>query len=252
MRRASATPGFFFRHFTGLLTLALFCFIVTLQASAASAEVVDRIVAVVNDEIIVLQEVNSLIQSMQEQIETAGYSEDEKRRILADMQENVINQLVNRQLVVQAAKEVEWLEVSEAEIDASVERIKQEKNITDEQLVEALAQEGMSLEELRTQLKESSLSSSLENYEVSSKIVITKADVTQHYNENPGQYQGKTTYHLRNIFLKAAAQDKLAQIFAALEAGQSFESLASPYTVSGKAHFLCRCIRIRGGRRNPC
>jgi peptidyl-prolyl cis-trans isomerase SurA len=217
--------------------------IITLQAPPArAAEVVDRIIAVVNDEIIVLQEVNTLTRSMREQIEMAGYSEAEKQRILSEMQSSIINQLVNQKLVVQAAKELEWLEVSEAEIDASVERIKQERDLTDEELLAALEQEGLTMEELRTQLKESSLSSSLENYEVTSKIVITKADVTEYYNENSEKYRGKTTYHLRNIFIKAptsdsaeaktAVQEKLAQIFAELDAGQPFASLANKYSES--------------------
>lgn len=243
MRRASKTHSLFFWHFSGLLPLILACSTIALQAPAArAAEVVDRIIAVVNDEIIVLQEVNTLTRSMQEQIEMSGYSEAEKQRLLSDMRTSIINQLVNQKLVVQAAKELEWLEVSEAEIDASVERLKQERNLTDEELLEALEKEGLTMEGLRTQMKESSLSSSLENYEVSSKVVITKADVTDHYNENPDKYRGKTTYHLRNIFIKssasdsaeakAASQEKLAQVFAELEAGQTFASLANKYSES--------------------
>jgi peptidyl-prolyl cis-trans isomerase SurA len=243
MRKASKKTGFFLWHFSGLLALILTSTIISLEApTARAAEVVDRIIAVVNDEIIVLQEVNTLTRSMREQIEMAGYSDGEKQRILSEMRTSIINQLVNQKLVVQAAKEIEWLEVSEAEIDASVERIKEERNITDEELLEALEKEGLTMEELRTQLKESSLASSLENYEVTSKIVITKADVTAHYNENPDKYRGKTTYHLRNIFIKApasdsaedkaAVQDKLAQIFAELEAGQTFASLANKYSES--------------------
>lgn len=242
----STTPRSFIRHFFGILSLGLIGFLFIPQIPAAgAAEVVDRIVAVVNDEIIVLQEVNSLLQSMSEQIEMAGYSEEEKRRILANMRENVINQLVNRKLIVQAAKEVEWLAVSEADIDASVERIKEEREFTDEQFLEALAQEGLTMDELRTELKEQNLSSSLENYEVASKIVITKADVTQYYNEHPEKYHGKTTYHLRNIFIKtpssgsasakAAAEAKLTNIFTELEAGQPFAALAEKYSESAYA-----------------
>lgn len=222
------------------------CFLLTSHASVAgAAEVVDRIVAVVNDEIIVLQEVNSLLKSMEEQIETAGYSEEEKRRILENAREAYINEQVDQKLIVQAAKEVEWLEVGDAEIDAQIENIKEENNFTDEQFLEALEQQGLTMEELRTQLKDSTLAQSLVNYEVSSKIVITKADVTQYYNEHPEKYQGKTTYHLRNIFIKAPASDtagaketvqnKLSQIFTELEAGESFESIARKYSESAYA-----------------
>lgn len=240
-----AAPVFSLWHIFGALFFGLLCLLLTLQIPAAeAAEVVDRIVVVVNDEIIVLQEIDTEVdkyfQSMKEQIETAGYSEEEKRLIRADLRTNIINTLINQMLVVQAAKEVEWLEVTDAEIDAQIQAIMEENDFTDEQFLESLENEGLTMEELRTQLKESSLSSSLVNYEVNSKIVVTKADVTQYYNQHPEKYQGKTTYHLRNIFIKVtttdsaaakdAAQNKLTQIFRELEAGESFESIARKYS----------------------
>jgi peptidyl-prolyl cis-trans isomerase SurA len=95
-------------------------------------------------------------------------------------------------------------------------------------------------------MKESSLASSLENYEVTSKIVITKADITQYYNQNPDKYSGQTTYHLRNIFINAPASDsaaeqaaveaKLAKISEEFASGESFENLARKYSETAYAN----------------
>ncbi len=237
----------FSRCLFGVFLLVLICCWTAFHAPVASAaEVVDRIVAVVNDDIIVLQDVNSLLKSLKEQIDTAGYSEEEKSNMLSQMRQSVINQLINRKLIAQAAKQYDWLTVSDAEIDAQVENIKKEKNLTDEQLQEALKKEGLTMKDLRDQLKESALASALENYEVRSKIVITKEDVTQYYNDHPEKYKGVTTYHLRNIFIKSSASDsdaekeaakaKLAEIFSKLKAGESFDSLARKYSESNYAN----------------
>jgi peptidyl-prolyl cis-trans isomerase SurA len=213
--------------------------------ASGEVEVVDRIVAVVNDEIIVLQEVNSLMQTLKQNLDASPYSDEEKQRMLSEMRQTVIDSLVNRKLIVQAAMELEWLEVSEEEIDASVQRYIQQSERTEEQLREELAKEGLTMEDFRTQMKESSLSSSLENYEVASKIVITREDVSQYYDQNPDKYSGQTTYHLRNIFInapvsgsaaeQATVEAKLAKISEELASGESFEDLARKYSESAYA-----------------
>jgi peptidyl-prolyl cis-trans isomerase SurA len=230
----------------GALFLGLACVLTPSRALTSDAvEVVDRIVAVVNDEIIVLQEVNSLMKSIEQQVDASSYSTEEKQRILVDMRQTFIDRLVNQKLIVQAAKEVEWLTVSEDEIDASVQRYIQQSNLTEEQFREEIAKEGLTMEDIRTQMKESSLSSSLENYEVASKIVITREDVSQYYEQNSDQYSGQTTYHLRNIFIKkpaggsaseqAEVEAKLAKISEELASGESFENLARKYSESAYA-----------------
>lgn len=230
--------------------MGFICFLVTSHpSSAGAAEVVDRIVAVVNDEIIVLQEINTevdtYLQSNQQQIEAAGYTEEQMRRIRADLRESIINSLVDQRLVIQAAKENEYIDVSEEEIDAKIQKLKEKNNFTDEQFLEFLAQQGLTVEEYRTKRKEAALSENIIYFDVTSKIVVTKADVTRYYNEHPEKYQGKTTYHVRNIQVKAptsdspaaktAVQDKLANIFAELEAGQSFQDVARKYSESATA-----------------
>jgi peptidyl-prolyl cis-trans isomerase SurA len=240
------SPVLNFRQVANALSLALFCLVVSPGALAgAEAEVVDRIVAVVNDEIIVLQEVDSLVQGLRQNLDASAYSNEEKQRILADMRQSVIDTLVNRKLIVQAAKELEWLTVSESEVDSTLQRYMQQNNLTEEQLREGLKAEGLTIEDFRTQMKESSLSSSLENYEVASKIVITREDVKQYYSQNTDKYSGRTTYHLRNIYISApsagntretqAVENKLAQISAGIEAGEPFENLARKFSESAYA-----------------
>jgi len=230
----------------GALFLGLACFSMPVRAQVlGEAEVVDRIIAVVNDEIIVLQEVNSLMRPLKAQLETSPYPDEEKQRMVSDMLQTIINQLVNRKLMVQAAMEVEWLTISDEEVDADMQRYMQQSNTSEAQLREELAKEGLTISDLRTQMRDSSLSSALENFEISSKIVITREDVLQHYNEQSDKYSGQTTYHLRNIFIsasnagtasgKAALEEKMAKISEAIAAGESFEDLAREYSQSAYA-----------------
>lgn len=238
----STVRCFFFRCLLGGLSLGLLCIVIQLGTCLAEeTEVVDRIVAVVNDDIVVLQEIDKLLQPKQTEIQTAGYSPEQMRSILSDLRQSAINQLVDQKLIDQAALEYE-LTVEKAEIDASLARIKESNNFTDEQLREALEQEGLSIGSFRTQLKQQILASRLENIEVESRIVITKEDVTEYFNMNADKYQGEKTYHLRNILIKAprigsdaeekSVESKIQRIFSELKAGKSFENLARQYSES--------------------
>jgi len=199
----------------------------------------------VNDEIIVLQEVNSLMRSLKQQLETSPYSDEEKQRLMAEKRQTYIDWKVNQKLIVQAAKELEWLTIDEAEIDASVQGYMQQSNTSEAQLREELAKEGLTMEDLRSQMRDSSLSSAFEDYEIGSKIVITKEDVSQYYDQHPDKYSGQATYHLRNILIKASdaggelgktvVEEKLAKISEAIASGESFENLAREYSQSAYA-----------------
>ena len=73
-----------FKHAVGFATVAfLFCGVVFLIVpGAGGAEIVDRIVAVVNDDIISLFEMNQTVKSFTERVKTLDYSAEKKKKIL--------------------------------------------------------------------------------------------------------------------------------------------------------------------------
>ncbi len=208
---------------------------------AEQTEVVDRIVAVVNDDIVVLQDIDKLLGPMKSEILKAGYSPEQMNNMLSKMRQQAIDQLINEKLIKQAAIEYE-LTVEHAEIDESIERIKEGNNFTDEQLEAALKEQNMTIETFRSQLLDQILTSKLENIEVGSRIVITKEDVTEYYNQHADEYLGEKTYHLKNILIKTpqtgsdaekeAVDNKIQLIQSKFNAGKSFGSLAKQYSES--------------------
>jgi peptidyl-prolyl cis-trans isomerase SurA len=238
----SKTRCFFIRCLSGGLALGLLCLMIPKGICLAEEpEVVDRIVAVVNDDIVVLQEIDKLLEPLKTRIQTAGYPPEQMRSLLFQGRQRIINQLIDEKLINQAAVEHE-LVVEPKEIDEAIERIKEANQFSDEQLRQAVEQEGINMATLRAQLKDQILASRLENIEVRSKIVITKEDVTDYYNKNADKYRGEKTYHLRNILIKApetgsdaekkAVDDKIQQIFTELKSGTSFEDVAKKYSES--------------------
>lgn len=235
-----------YKRFTCLVYCVIytFCFSTfgfSFAAKGESAEVVDRIVAVVNDDIITLFELSRSFKPYEEKIRKLGYSTDKEHKILFKVREDMLNRLIDQKLKDQEIERLK-IKIDEREIDQTIERIKEENFYTDEDLRHTLANEGLTMEEYRERIKEQILRTKLINLKVRSKIVITKEDITSYYNNHPDKYGGKKKYHLYNIIIKVplfadeTEKDKIKarmdEILTELKAGESFENMARTYSES--------------------
>ena len=213
----------------------------TLPPLAVGAHLVERIVAVVNDDIITLSELNTTLTPFAAKIKSSGYTADKERKLLYSVREQVLNQLIDETLAKQEVKRAN-INVGEMEIDAMIERIKESRFYTDEEFRAALKQQGLTMADYRTRMKEEIMRSKLVNLEVKSKIIITRDDVKTYYDSHADAYAGEKKYHLRNIIMVVPAladtiekneiHKKMETVVAKLKAGASFESLAREYSQS--------------------
>jgi peptidyl-prolyl cis-trans isomerase SurA len=202
---------------------------------AQEVEVVDRIVAVVNNEIITLYELNRTFAPYVANIKALNYPPEKERQTLFQVRQDILDKLIDSMLADQQVKRAR-ITVSQNEIDGAVERIKEQRQITDEQLRRGLASQGMTMEEYRQEMEEQILRSKLVNREVKAKIVITKEDVQEYYENHRDKYAGDKKYHLWNIFIKVAsdsgsseknnARSRMEAVLLQLKQGRSFESMA--------------------------
>ncbi len=240
------------RRFKAIRTKFIYSIIYTLFFCAfgspivisKSAEIVDRIVAVVNDDVITLSELNREVKPYSEKIRISGYPSEKEQKMLFKVRESMLQRLVNRKIEDQEIKRSK-IEISEAEIDQTIERIKEANYYTDEDLRAALARDGFTMKEYRKQIGDQILRTRLVNLKVKSKIVITQKDIESYYEKHIEKYRGKKQYHLRNIIMKVPAfadtnkkleiKSKMDDILEKLKAGQSFETLAMKYSESPAA-----------------
>ena len=210
-------------------------------ADVQSAEVVDRIVVVVNDDIILLSELDESFKPYADRIMAFGYSLDEERRTLFNAREEVLNQLIDQKLTDQQIKRSN-ITVGDNEIDGAIERLKEANFFTDEELREMLGAEGLTLEEYRNRIKDQILRAKLVNFEVKSKIVITKEDIESYYKSHSDKYGRIKKYRLSNIIMKvpsfASEEEKLMVlkkmeiVLTELNAGKPFDIIAKAYSES--------------------
>jgi peptidyl-prolyl cis-trans isomerase SurA len=206
------------------------------NAQAEESLVVDRIVAVVNDEIITLYDLNLTVKPYEKNIEALDYPPEERRETLFKLRSDLLNKLVGEKLADQQIKKYN-LTISNQEIDLTIERMKESRSYTDEDLRAGLAEQGLTMEEYRDNLKKQLLRGKLVNREVKSKIVITRGEIEKYYNEHRDKYAGETKYHLFNISIrfsqmtdesqKQIAFGKMKTVLSQLKQGRTFESFAA-------------------------
>jgi peptidyl-prolyl cis-trans isomerase SurA len=161
--------------------------------------------------------------------------------MLFKVREDMLNRLIYQKLQDQEVERLK-IKIDESDIDQTIERIKEENFYTDEDLRLTLANEGLTMEEYREQIKEKILRTKLINFNVRSKVVITKEDITSYYKNHPDKYGGKKKYHLYNIIIKVPLfadereKDKIKarmdEILTELNTGKSFENMAKTYSES--------------------
>ena len=213
-------------------------------AASHGAEIVDRIVAVVNDDIITLNELDHALKPYMNQIKSMGYDSEKEFDVSAKVRKDILDRLIDQKLTDQEIKKAR-IEVSDEDVDNAVVRIKEKNFYSDEDFRKALAAEGLPFEEYRKNMKEQILRSRLVNREVKSKIVVTEQDVKAYYDAHSEKYGREQKYRLRNIIMRlpGMASDaekrevlkRMAGVLEKLNNGEPFENLARQYSESNLA-----------------
>ncbi len=97
-----------------------------------SAEVIDRIVAIVNNEIITLVQLNKNTSMYLKNIKSSGYSDEKKKQMTREINEKILNDMVDRSLTQQEAKKYHII-VSDGEINSTVENAKTSRSMSQEE-----------------------------------------------------------------------------------------------------------------------
>jgi len=206
-----------------------------LPAPAAETAVVDRIVAVVNDDIVTQHDVETAIRPYLEKTKEQGFSPEMQRQAIARLRHDALDTLIENKLTDQEVKRYN-ITVSEEEIDQQIAQIKRTHSITDEDIRTMLSGRAMSMADYRKDIKGMLQRTKLVNREVTSRVVITKEEIKDYYEKNLAKYGGSKKYHLWNLFAKlprnAGPTERLegqALLLAALseiKQGRSFEEIA--------------------------
>lgn len=191
-------------------------------ATADPGVLVDRIAAVVNDDVITLSEVRAASRPL----EQPGQTEAERQRLMSD----VLDDLIADRLLEQQIRESE-VEVTEADLERAVQDILRQNNITREQLEQALAARNMSMSQYREDLREQLLRLKVIDRNVRSKITITETEVEEAYQREIRDQDKTELVTISHIYVPfgdapAAARATAEAALERVRQGEAFEDVA--------------------------
>ncbi len=218
---------------TGFLKAFIVAAAVLIAGQAAeSRETVDRVVAVVNDDIITLSEMNDMVTSINL---TDNHNMD---------QDEVLQQMIEQKLFEQEADKL-GIKVSEAELDAGIAQVKQRFNLNDEQMEEVLKKQNLTMESFREQWRLQTLSNKLLESQLKNKIVVTDNEVAEYYKANYGGGTGTVVssapsssgpveeVRIAHILISSSSPDaegRAEKVAGMAKSGQDFAQLAKEYS----------------------
>jgi len=209
--------------------------------SGTSANVIDRSVAVVNDDTITLSEVNEFGGPLFMKV-AAETPADQLEDAFQQVRLMVIDKLIEKKLLLQEAKKL-GIQVTDQEVENAFQRILASNKTTVEQFRKEIAAEGMSEKQYREGLQEQLLSSKLVNHEVRTKVVIPESAVRDYYNTHYITMVDGGEYHLLHIGCawgietkndhtpsQEEAMQKIEKIHDLAMKGRDFKKLAKEYS----------------------
>lgn len=217
-----------------LLVLGGVAFADTKSPNAGKKETLDRVVAVVNDSIILQSELDARLVPVR--AEAAQIADpQERRRREAKLASQVLDEMVNEELIVQAADAAK-IEVDSSEVQAALDEIKQQNNLDDAGLQQALAQQGYTLAGYKADLRRQLLRLRAVNQLVAPKVNVTDEDVRARYNELQRRSSSVSAVQLSHMLFKLPehpteqqlqeAKDKAAKAMERVKSGEAFAEVA--------------------------
>jgi peptidyl-prolyl cis-trans isomerase SurA len=206
------------------------------QPITVPGKLLNAVAAIVNDEIITLYEVNHEAQPLIREGEKKGsMNDDERKRI----RRAALDGLVEKKLVEQKIKELN-IKIGDDEINQAIDDVKRQNNLDQEGLVKALASQGLSYDQYKSQLREQLERLRLVSMEVRSRIQVGESEVRAYYNENLATYSEEETFRARHIFFKTNEKSPAEEIkrtmntalmvLAEAKSGKDFAELARTYS----------------------
>lgn len=231
------------RKLTILFIIASFSFGLSCGLNLREVFALEKIVAIVNNEVVTQKELADFLNFMRMQLSREMKGKELEQKIQS-MKLDLLNELIKDRLILQEAKKildeartktdtksqalVYILEVDQNRVKAKINEIKKQYP-SDVDFQEALAKQGLTQADLESRIKDEMLKYNVVQLKVEQEIVVRPEEVTDFYNKNPQEFKSPEEREMTVIQLENKDQ---AQSFSYnLKRGEKLESMASRYII---------------------
>jgi len=222
-----------------IIPSAIFTFLILLPPAYAEKQLVDRVVAVVNSEVITQSELDILLRPLYEEYRHEFEGQELYKR-LTEARLKILNQLIEDRLVFQEA-EAQKIEVESTEVNEMVDEFK--KNFEDDaELEEGLKNQGMTMNSVRERLRKQAMVRRLHDTEIRAHVMVSPLDIENYYAEHPEEFDQMAKLKIRSITIKKSddarkngtkdesAWQRIEDLRSRIVKGEKFGDLAQQYS----------------------
>ncbi len=207
-----------------------------------SAQVVDKVVAVVNDDIITLSELEEETAELFRSI-TQNNPEQPLLEAMAQARKMALDSMIERRLIKQKAKKYN-VTVTDQDVNTAFDKIRNDMSLDLPEFRKKLEKSGLTEESYRKKLKSQILQSRLLSFDVRSKVVVTDEMIRDYYNEHYTSKVDKGSFYLLQIGCnwnkldnseklqldKQQALERTNRVLNLAKKGQDFKMLAKKFS----------------------
>jgi peptidyl-prolyl cis-trans isomerase SurA len=224
------------------LIVLIFLFVM-LTSTVVRSEIADKIIVVVNDEIITLKEFRAVFEPYLKRIEET-YQGNDKQQIIDQTKAAILQRLIDNLLIEHEAKK-SGTSIKEEEIMGVLKETLAKQNVQMEDFLKKQEREGNSLASIKDEIRAQLMRMKLMRREIKSKITVSASEIGEYYNQHRDEYEGREAVRIKQILFmipptadkttKTKIEENAWQIQKSALGGTAFEMLAAKYSQGAEA-----------------
>lgn len=209
--------------------------IVPLGAAAQRIALVDRIVAVVDKEVVTLSELRERVAETERQLRREGVPLPEP----GILERQVLERLVLLKAQLQLARD-SGIRVDQVQVDRALERIAENNKLALPEFRQALERDGIAFERFRDEVRDQIILTRLREREVDDKIQVSESEIDLYLEERGNAPDEGVEYHIAHVLVRVpeqaspdrveASRARAEKVRADALAGGDFAKLAAGYS----------------------
>ncbi len=211
--------------------------------TTVQAAVADRIVAVVNDEVITLSEWDSAFEPYRANV-VASLAGEEREKVLGESRTMLLNRMIDNLLIEQQYRKA-GIAIGDEELVNAINDLLKRRNMSQDDLQKALDREGTTMETYKKGVRDQLMRIRLIQREIKSRVAVTDEEIGAYYLKHREDYEGKETVRIRQILIPLPKEENPAEkekmradaeeVHKLLLNGEPFERLSAKYSQGSAA-----------------
>lgn len=182
-------------------------------ATQSKAEVIERVVATVNDEAIFLSDIRRRALPFLDRVMSAP-TEEERVTGLGMLYQEITERAIDEELIEQAASRMQ-VRVTTTDVERAVDNVIRENGLTSEQFWQAVQGQGFTEAQYRSDVRRQLLRLKVINQRVRGRVNITESDVRERYDQRVRQANRQLRFRTSHVFLSLPASPSAADVASA-------------------------------------